>query len=116
MAVPALEAAELLGRRGIRATVAVVSSLNPSPLDDLAELLGSVPLALAAEAHYESGGLGSLVAEIIAERGLECRLVRAGVRSMPAGVTGSSAYMLERLGLSAERLAGAATQALAGSF
>lgn len=115
MAGPAIEAAELLGRRGIRATVAVVSSVNPSPLEDLAELLGSVPLALAAEAHYENGGVGSLVAEIIAERGLDCRLVRAGVRSMPVGVTGSSAYLFERLGISAERLAGTAMQALAAA-
>jgi transketolase len=115
MAAPALEAAELLGRRGVGATVAVVSSLNPSPLEDLAELFGSVPLALAAEAHYENGGLGSLAAEIIAERGLGCRLVRAGVRSMPAGLTGSSQYMFDRLGLSGERLADAAIQALAAA-
>jgi hypothetical protein len=37
------------------------------------------------------------------------------VRLMPAGVTGSSTYMYERLGLSAERLAGAAMQALAAA-
>jgi transketolase len=115
MAAPALEAAELLALRGVRATVAIVTSLNPSPVEDLAELLGSAPLALAAEAHYENGGLGSLVAEIIAERGLDCRLVRAGVRSMPAGVTGSSTYMLERFGLSPQRLADAAVQALAAA-
>ena len=115
MAASAIEAAELLGRRGVGATVAIVSSLNPSPVEDLATLLGSVPLALAAEAHYENGGLGSLVAEIIAEQGLGCRLVRAGVRSMPAGVTGSTEYMFDRFGLSGERLADAAMQALAAA-
>jgi transketolase len=115
MAVPALEAAELLGRRGVATTVAIVSSLNPSPVEDLAGLFGSVPLALAAEAHYENGGLGSLAAEIIAEHGLGCRLVRAGVGSMPAGVTGSTEYMFDRFGLSGERLADAAMQALAAA-
>ena len=115
MAAPALEAAELLGRRGVGATVAIVSSFNPSPVEDLAALFGSMPLALAIEAHYRNGGLGSLVAEIIAEHGLACRLVRAGVGSMPAGVTGSSEYMFDRFGLSGERLADAAMQALAAA-
>jgi len=55
------------------------------------------------------------VAEIIAEHGLGCRLVRAGVRSMPAGITGSTEYMFDRFGLSGERLADAATQALAAA-
>lgn len=113
MAASALEAAELLRNRGIATTVAIVSSLNPSPVEDLAGLFGSVPLALAAEAHYENGGLGSLAAEVIAEHGLACRLVRAGVRSMPAGVTGSEAYLHDRFGLSGERLADTVVQALA---
>jgi len=115
MAAQALEAAELLSRHGVASTVAIVSSLNPSPIEDLAALFGSVPLALTAEAHYENGGLGSLAAEIIAEQGLGCRLLRAAVRAMPAGVTGSGEYMFDRFGLSGERLADAAMQALAAA-
>ena len=38
-----------------------------------------MPLAISLEAHYLNGGLGSLVAEVIAEHGLRCRLIRAGV-------------------------------------
>jgi transketolase len=86
--------------------------LNPSPEEDLAAILGSAPLAVAAEAHYVNGGLGSMVAEVIAERGLDCRLIRAGVREMPAGLTGTSAYMFDQLGLSPNRLADVAAQAL----
>ena len=41
-----------------------------------------MPAALTVEAHYRDGGLGSLVAETIAERGLGCRLLRA--RRQPA--------------------------------
>ena len=54
------------------ATVAVVSSFCPSPSDDIAELLDAVPLAMTLESHYLTGGLGSLVAEVIAEHGLDC--------------------------------------------
>jgi transketolase len=96
----AVGAAEVLEREGVEATVAVVSSFNPSPIEDLAELLARVPLAVTVEAHYVDGGLGSLVAETIAETRLECRLVRCGVRTMPTGESGSREYLQERHGLS----------------
>jgi len=96
----AVEAAATLDAEGVRATVAVVSSFNPSPLEDLRDLLGRVPLAVSVEAHYVAGGLGSLVAETIAEADLDCRLVRCGVRTMPTGVSGSREYLQELYGLS----------------
>jgi transketolase len=112
MARTAVRAAEELAQRGISATVAVVSSFNPSPTEDLVELLEGVPLAISIEAHYTTGGVGSLVAEAIAEHGLDCRLVRRGIAEMPRGVTGSPAYLYERAGLSADQVAHAAVEAL----
>ncbi len=81
----ATTAAERLAEHGIDAAVGLVSSFNPSPIDDIAELLSEMPAALTVEAHYRNGGLGSLVGETIAERGLDCRLLRAGVSRMPGG-------------------------------
>jgi transketolase len=101
----AVGAAELLERDGADATVAIVSSFNPSPIEDLGELLARVPLAVTVEAHYVDGGLGSLVAETIAETGLECRLVRCGVRTMPTGESGSREYLQEQHGLSPAAIA-----------
>jgi transketolase len=108
----AVDAAASLRDAGMSACVAVVSTVNPPPADELAEILARASLALTAEAHYLEGGLGSLVAEVIAERGLDCRLVRAGVASMPRAQTGSPDYLLERHGLSSGALARAAMQAL----
>jgi transketolase len=104
-AIEAVRAAELLRADGVGATVAVVSSFNPSPVEDLVALLGRLPLAVSVEAHYVDGGLGSLIAETIAEAGLDCRLVRCGVRSMPTGESGSREYLQERHGLSAAAIA-----------
>jgi transketolase len=73
------------------------------------------PLALTVEAHYRVGGVGSLVAEVIAERGLSCRLVRCGVNSLPNGVTGSQRYLHQLYGLSAEKLVETAMAALRGN-
>jgi transketolase len=113
MAASAVGAADLLEAAGIRTRVLVVSSLAPAPTEDLAEQLGDVRLALTAEAHYVNGALGSLVAETIAEAGLPCRLVRAGLRTTPAGVTGSRPYLYDRHGLSPAKLADVVTAALA---
>jgi transketolase len=108
----ARRAADLLAEEGIAATVAVVSTFNPAPVDDLAELLGGVSLAISVETHYLNGGLGSLVAETIAERGLSCRLIRAGVDAVPRGLAGSQQFLEDRFGLSAQRLAALAQTAL----
>ena len=106
-----LGAVELLDRDDVASTLAVVSSFNPSPVDDLVALLSRVPLAVSVEAHYVAGGVGSLVAETIAEAGLDCRLVRCGVREMPTGESGSREYLQERHGLSPAAIARAVLRA-----
>jgi transketolase len=109
----AVAAAELLAEQGIEAAVAVVPSFNPSPSDDIAALLDGKQAVLSVEAHYRNGGLGSLVAETIAERGLDCRLLRAGVAHMPEGEAGSQRFLEDRHNLSAPRLAEQLAGALA---
>jgi transketolase len=104
MAIEALEAADMLARLDISAAVAVVASVQPAPLEDLVELLAEAPNVVTVEAHYRTGGLGSLVAEVIAEYGLRCRLVRHAVKTMPRGVTGTPAFLHDVHGLSARSL------------
>ena len=105
-------AAGALAAQDIACTVAIVATVSPAPALELAELLASFPVALTVEAHYQVGGLGSLVAEVIAEQGLPTRLVRCGVQTMPTGITGSQRYMLELFGLSKEKLVETAVSAL----
>jgi transketolase len=112
MAHQAVEAAGHLAESGIGTTVAVVSSLNPSPEEDLAELLSDVPLAVTIESHYVNGGVGTFTAEVIAERGLESRLIRCGVREMPRGTTGTVGWLNELHGLSGPRIADVVQNAL----
>jgi transketolase len=105
MASNAVACAELLAQRSVSASVIVVSSVTPAPISDLMEALSGVSLAVSVEAHYVTGGVGSLVAEVIAENGLGCRLVRAGAQAAPVGMSGSLGYMHEQLGISPQRLA-----------
>ncbi len=108
----ATAAAESLAVQGISCTVMVVASLNPAPVDDLAETLARFRLALTVEGHYVVGGLGSLVSEVLAERGLGCRVVRCGVKTRPSGICGSQGYLDHAHGLSREALVETALQAL----
>ena len=108
IAAEALAAAERLDADGIDAAVAVVESFNPSPVDDLADFLSEVPLAVTVESHLVDGGLGTLVSEVIAERGLDTRLRRCGIDDLPRGLTGSQKFLEDRYGLSPTAIAGTA--------
>jgi transketolase C-terminal domain/subunit len=57
------------------------------------------------EEAWVAGGLGSLAAETIAEKGLRCRLSRCGVRMPFLAHSGSRAYLLRQHGLDAGSLA-----------
>ncbi|MGH2915582.1 MAG: transketolase family protein [Solirubrobacteraceae bacterium] len=111
IAVSAVACAAMLAERGVSAGVVVVSCISPAPIADLVSALSGVPLAVSVEAHYVTGGLGSLVAETIAEQGLSCRLLRAGIGDVPRGVSGSQAYLHDQVGLTPERLTDAVLEA-----
>jgi len=113
IAVEVVAAADSLALKGVEATVLLVSSFNPAPVEDLALALGAHRLALTVEAHQVSGGLGSLVAEVIAENGIGCRLRRCGVRESGQGVGGSQRYLEGRHGISAAAIAKTALAELA---
>lgn len=98
-------AAEYLSTNGLSATIMVVASVSPIPIDDLKQALSHFHFAVTVEAHYIVGGLGSLVSEVIAENGLNCRLIRCGIKQQVDCVSGSQNFMHHKYGLSYEMLA-----------
>ncbi|HNW44283.1 MAG TPA: transketolase C-terminal domain-containing protein [Elusimicrobiales bacterium] len=109
----AAAAAEAL-RPDLACTLAVVAEANPAPAEHLALLLEKFKAVMTVEAHYLNGGLGSLVAEIIAERGLPCKLLRRGIKTMPSEFSGGEAYMNRAYGLDSASLAAAARELAGG--
>jgi transketolase len=107
-----LDAVERLAQQKVRCTTVIVSSFNPDPSEDLIEVLSRFRVAVTVEAHYRDGGLGSMIAELIADNGIPCRTVRRAVASTPSGLTGSQAYLHERHGLSQRALVETALQLL----
>ena len=105
-------AADELVARGVRSAVAVVACVAPAPVHALAELLAKFRHVLTVEEHYCTGGLGSLVSEVVAERGLGCRVVRRGVNRAVDGLTGSVDYLRQVHGLSRDAIVDAALHQL----
>ena len=110
----AVNASEVLQQQGVSTTVAVISSMNPAPVEDLAQALAQFPLAISLEAHYIQGGVGSLICEIVAERGIPCRVLRRGFETMPSGRSGSQRYLYEENRLTGRSIADTAIKALKG--
>jgi transketolase len=97
----ALEATELLGGD---ASVLHVPVLKPLDADAVADWCSRFAVVTTVENHSIVGGLGSAVAEVLAERGLATRLRRLGVpdRWAPAG---SLDHIRRELRLDAEQIA-----------
>jgi transketolase len=106
------KALEDLVKQGISAGMAVVASISPPPVDDLRERLSHCRLAATVEDHYITGGLGSMVSEIIAESGLQCPLVRFGIQEQMDGFVGSQRYLYDRYGVSSRMIANRVLHAL----
>lgn len=113
MAHEALEAARHLDTGGISAAVAVLAHIGFAASPPLVALLREFAAVVSVEDGYAAGGLGSLLAETIAQHGLDCRLRIRGVDHPFSGASGSEAYMRAQSGLDASSLAEAARSLLA---
>ena len=98
-------AAELLAAEGISAEVVSFPSLKPLDEETVRALAGRFPALITAEEHNIIGGLGSAVAEVLAESGSACRLVRIGMRDRYASTVGNQQYLREHYGLDAASIA-----------
>jgi transketolase len=108
----AVAAADQLSAHGIEAGLIVVSNFNPDPVEELADSLSEYRAAITVEAQTISGGLGALVASVIASRDLNCRLWPLAVRSSPDGTSGRQAERWSKHGLDRAAIVGAAQEAL----
>ncbi|WP_106803492.1 transketolase family protein [Pseudomonas sp. S5D5] len=75
----AVDAAALLAEQGIQAQVINLSSIRPLQRDVLLSALSGTHAVITVEEHNINGGIGSLVAEVLAEAGLGIALIRLGI-------------------------------------
>jgi transketolase len=104
MAGEAMKAAAVLDGEGISA--GVLDMLSLKPLDSAALLAAAreTGAVISAENHQVNGGLGSAVAEVLAENHYGGSFARIGIRD-EFGEVGTQDYLAKRFGLSADDLA-----------
>ncbi|MDR2392894.1 MAG: transketolase family protein [Treponema sp.] len=106
-----LKARELLAAEGIDAGVLDVLTLKPIDREAVLNEAAKVRAVVSAENHQITGGLGSAVAEVLAENGFQGKFARAGIRD-EFGEVGTQDYLVKRFGLDAETLAKQARELL----
>src|SRR4051812_21166832 len=74
-----LKAAEALEKDGLKVAVVNVHTLKPLDVPAVLKYANGAKLAVTAEDHQVIGGLGSAVAEVLAEAGMGTRLLRIGL-------------------------------------
>ena len=103
MVSKALEAAELLQAEGISAAVINISTIKPLDAGLISKLAEKTGAVVTCEEHNVIGGLGSAVAEALAERH-PVPMVRVGVNDA-FGQSGLPDELLAKYGLTAENIA-----------
>jgi transketolase len=99
-----LGAADRLASAGVSAAVLHVPSIKPLDRAALSAALAGFDLVVTVEEHSVLGGLGSLVAEVLTATGPAPQIDRIGVDDH-WGESASNEFMLDKHGLSAERVA-----------
>jgi transketolase len=112
----ALRVTPVLGERGVGVRHLHVSTLKPFTDPAVADALEAARHGvITLENHSVIGGLGSAVAEVMAEAGLGKRLVRLGLQETYAHGA-SRAYLMSEYGLDALALVKAVEELLGTSF
>jgi transketolase len=96
---PALEAADRLAREGIDAAVLHFPTVKPFDAESICRVAAVTGLVVSVEEHNATGGLGSAVAEALADRGVGAKLARLGLPDTFAHVVGSREFLLHHYGL-----------------
>ena len=100
MLAAALAAARALGEHSVSVSVINVATIKPLDMATVLAAAAGASIVVTAENHSVIGGLGSAVAETIAEAGLGRPLRRIGLRDTFAEGSRDASYLFEKYGLS----------------
>ncbi len=89
---------------GIRPTVYTFPTIKPLDTETILKCANEHDLVVVCEEHNIIGGLGSAVAECMAENNVEARLIRVGINDKYCIEVGNQDYLRNQYGLSAEKI------------
>lgn len=103
MVFPAKQAAELLEKQGVSASVVDLYCLKPFDRKTVVRISSAAKAVLTVEEHVPTGGMGSMVSQAV---GAECprKVINLSLPDAPV-VTGTSKEVFDYYGLNAEGIA-----------
>ena len=110
MVKPACDAAALLAKQGVRTSVLDMYCVKPLDSASVLEAAGNARVILTVEEHSPFGGLGAMVAQVVAEH-CPKKVINLALPDAPV-VTGTSAEVFSHYGLTAEGIAETTMRAL----
>ena len=110
MVRPAYEAAKLLEKDGIHATVLDMYCVKPLDKEEILKAASNAKVVVTAEEHAPFGGLGSMVSQVV---GAECprKVLNIALPDAPV-VSGTSQEVFDYYGMNAEGIAKTVKDAL----
>lgn len=100
-----VDAAQLLAEQGIEAKVVSVPSIRPCDTQALLAALEGCSAVITVEEHNVNGGLGSLVAEVLAEGGAGIPLKRLGIPDGEYAAAADRGWLRQHHGFDAPAIA-----------
>ncbi len=97
----AMEAARMLAKRGIEARVVSMHTLKPLDAEEIVSAMNETGGIVTLEENTVLGGLGSAVAEVIAETGKPVAFRRMGIQDIYSSIVGAQDYLLKHNNLDA---------------
>ena len=107
-----VDAAALLADVGIQAKVVSVPSIRPCDTKALLSALQGCKAVITVEEHNINGGLGSLVAEVLAEAGMGAILKRLGIQDGEFAAAADRGWLRQYHGFDAAAIAALARELL----
>jgi transketolase len=108
----ALTAADALAAAGVQASVLNVPVIKPLDTATVYDAIRGVRTVVTAENHTVVGGLGSAVAEAMAEAGISATLRRVGIRDTFAEGARTTPWLFKAYGLTAQTVVDAVWEGL----
>jgi len=99
------EAAAILQQQGIRPTVYTFPTVKPLDTETVRNCSRDHELIVTCEEHNIIGGLGTAVAEVLAEAPSQARLMRFGITGPYCTAVGSQQHLRKLYGLTGEQIA-----------
>ena len=101
-----MKAKEILESRGITPTIYTFPTVKPIDAETIRACAENHELIVTCEEHNIVGGLGSAVAEVLAEIKNAARMVRVGINDTYCGIVGDQNHLRTHYGLTGGQIAG----------